>query len=352
VLPNAIVDGDIVSEGAIAVDPTATVSGAVNAFGAVNLPPLPTLPAFPPTTGGTITVNPGPPVSLAPGSRTTLYLNSGGTLILGAGDYFFTRLFLNSGATIRVTPTTRVFVLTELAYRTPFLASSGSTVQPITLGFASTAVTMEAPFNGTLIAPNAHVQFGIGAGLTFTGSFFGRIIQVRDRSALVCLDVPAGNPPAPTCMDSTKNGNETGVDCGGPNCMPCAAGNPCNVASDCQSNVCTGGVCQPSAGSVTATRVVTANWAQGYCVTLFVTNNSTLPTTNWSVSLNTNASSIYTSWNGTFSGSSGVISVTPSFSWNKVIPPGGTDNSVGFCANRTVSGSGTLPNVFSASGTF
>jgi hypothetical protein len=28
----------------------------------------------------------------------------------------------------------------------------------------------------------------------------------------------------PTCTDQVKNGEETGVDCGGPNCQPCAVG--------------------------------------------------------------------------------------------------------------------------------
>jgi hypothetical protein len=32
-----------------------------------------------------------------------------------------------------------------------------------------------------------------------------------------------GAPPTPTCNDGIQNGNETGVDCGGPNCAPCAA---------------------------------------------------------------------------------------------------------------------------------
>jgi cellulase/cellobiase CelA1 len=98
--------------------------------------------------------------------------------------------------------------------------------------------------------------------------------------------------------------------------------------------------------------VVTSNWPGGYCVTLEVTNGASIPTANWSVSLNTNAAAIYTSWNGNFSGSSGVIAVTPAFPWNQVIPASATNTSVGFCANRTVPGSGTLPIILGASGTF
>jgi len=55
-----------------------------------------------------------------------------------------------------------------------------------TLGFAGTTLGIFAPFNGTLIAPNAAVTFGTGAGLTYRGSFFGRTLEVTPASVLVC----------------------------------------------------------------------------------------------------------------------------------------------------------------------
>ncbi|CAF1117654.1 unnamed protein product [Adineta ricciae] len=50
----------------------------------------------------------------------------------------------------------------------------------------------------------------------------------------------------PTCNDGVMNGNETDVDCGGP-CLPakqCRDGLRCSNASDCVSSVCTSGFCQ------------------------------------------------------------------------------------------------------------
>jgi hypothetical protein len=41
-----------------------------------------------------------------------------------------------------------------------------------------------------------------------------------------------------------KNGSETGVDCGGPTCADCPAGQGCLTGNDCLSGVCTNGVCQ------------------------------------------------------------------------------------------------------------
>lgn len=48
--------------------------------------------------------------------------------------------------------------------------------------------------------------------------------------------------PAPTCFDGKKNGNETGIDCGGP-CKRCGVGQQCKVANDCGSGTCTAGKC-------------------------------------------------------------------------------------------------------------
>jgi hypothetical protein len=76
-------------------------------------------------------------------------------------------------------------VQNQVAYRSPFLALSGTALQSVYFGFAGTTVTMEAPFNGTFVAPNA--TFGVGSGLTFNGSFFASTIHVNPGSILVCL---------------------------------------------------------------------------------------------------------------------------------------------------------------------
>lgn len=47
----------------------------------------------------------------------------------------------------------------------------------------------------------------------------------------------------PSCMDGMKDGNETGLDCGGPTCGACANGQMCVGGGDCVSGFCSGGVC-------------------------------------------------------------------------------------------------------------
>ncbi|HVV52135.1 MAG TPA: kelch repeat-containing protein [Polyangia bacterium] len=181
----SVVTGNVVSASTVTKDSDATVTGTITANGTVNLPPLPTLPAFPPPTAGSFTVNSGT-VSKAPGSYVSGTVN-GGTLVLAAGDYFFQSFTINSGAVVRATPTTRIFVQSSLAFNASILASSGTSVQPIFLGYAgSNSVSLGARFDGTLVAPNASVVFGAGPALTFSGSFFARTIEVAAGSTLAC----------------------------------------------------------------------------------------------------------------------------------------------------------------------
>lgn len=56
----------------------------------------------------------------------------------------------------------------------------------------------------------------------------------------VCM---AGMCAAPTCSDMSKNGKETGFDCGGPDCSKCPTDEGCATPNDCQSGVCKVGVC-------------------------------------------------------------------------------------------------------------
>ena len=179
-LDRATIGGDIFS-GSTITAPHATVNGNQFQFASVILPALPSLPSFPPATGGDITVNSGTQTR-GPGSYNVATLNGGTLTLTGSGDYYFRTLTINNGATIRVAANSRVFVQNSLAYRSPFRPPTGSTVQTVYLGFAGTSVTMEAPYNGTMVAPNATVQFGTGAGLTFNGSFFAGTIEVRRRA--------------------------------------------------------------------------------------------------------------------------------------------------------------------------
>jgi hypothetical protein len=61
----------------------------------------------------------------------------------------------------------------------------------------------------------------------------------------VSLNCSKGTCTAPSCSDGSKNGGETGVDCGASTCGPCPDGEGCHAHGDCVSKVCYLGQCQP-----------------------------------------------------------------------------------------------------------
>ena len=62
-----------------------------------------------------------------------------------------------------------------------------------------------------------------------------------DCASGVCTD---GTCAEPTCSDGVRNGEETDVDCGGPECQACEQGKRCNDDSDCQGAlICSYGSC-------------------------------------------------------------------------------------------------------------
>jgi uncharacterized repeat protein (TIGR01451 family) len=163
-------------------------------------------------------------------------------------------------------------------------------------------------------------------------------------NVLAACETPSGSN---ACVDATRDGRETDVDCGGGGCAPCGGGKACSSGGDCLSGVCSGGSCLAPVGPVVANLVVTSDWGTGYCASIEVTNVSSLPVTNWNATLEITSANIYQTTNGVFDSGSGVVRVAPN-SGHQSIAVGARRTSVGFCANR--SGSGGFAQVLSASG--
>jgi len=63
-----------------------------------------------------------------------------------------------------------------------------------------------------------------------------------------------------SCSDGIKNGNETGVDCGGNCAKKCAAGVSCASSSDCSSGLgCSSGICAAATTSSSSSKQLTVN---------------------------------------------------------------------------------------------
>jgi hypothetical protein len=102
-------------------------------------------------------------------------------------------------------------------------------------------------------------------------------------------------------------------------------------------------------GNVSATIATQTDWGAGYCQVLTVTNNTTATIAGWSVVVNIGASTITQLWNGTFSPSTGTVTISSQFAW-QALDPGASTAQTGFCANRNVANNGAIGSVVSASG--
>jgi len=79
----------------------------------------------------------------------------------------------------------------------------------------------------------------------------------------------------------------------------------------------------------TPTITITNAWDTGFCATLTVANNTASAIT-WQVTFPVEGT-ITNLWNGTFTQSGSSVTVS-GVSWNAVLQPGQSMNSVGFCA--------------------
>ncbi len=68
--------------------------------------------------------------------------------------------------------------------------------------------------------------------------------------ALACAGLVTCARPPPTCSDGVRNGQESDVDCGGPDCGRCELRRACLTPDDCGSGLCRQRVCAAREGPV------------------------------------------------------------------------------------------------------
>ena len=58
-----------------------------------------------------------------------------------------------------------------------------------------------------------------------------------------CIQYPPHPEAGASCWNDSLDGDETDVDCGGADCLPCAGGGACLVDEDCANSPCVDGIC-------------------------------------------------------------------------------------------------------------
>lgn len=193
---------------------------------------------------------------------------------------------------------------------------------------------------GTTFTRQWEPVFGELVALSHSEPYLGKAyLENRRNNGMSQLEILIGDPfldfRAPTCTDGVSNGSETGVDCGGPSCTACAAGQPCSSAADCATGSCVAGVCATPVATIGAALQIFSDWGSGYCAQVNVSNTGSVATSTWNVVLDVRTASITNVWNATDTvvGPANVHRFT-ALAWNAALAPG-AQTSFGFCANRS-----------------
>ena len=215
--------GNLWSVPSVALRPGSTVTGFVKTSGVAdpkvdatvtegiteNLPISPELRTrkvvFPNATQN-VELGPNQTRVLLPGSYLKLNVKSNAKLTLSAGSYYFESLTFEPNAEIRLNKSAGpiyVYVLNSFIHRGTFVDGGGKLANALFGYFGTSLATVEAPFLGTLVAPNAKIWLAtIGSNPGHRGAFFGREIELAADTTVwlhpfgVTVD-PTWNVPTP-----------------------------------------------------------------------------------------------------------------------------------------------------------
>lgn len=190
----SIVHGGVLSSGEVRLGNGARVEGSMVSRGTVPLR-APRLEVSYPSMSGDVTVEPSGR-QLTPGAYRHVLVRPNARLSLSAGTYYFETLTVESNAVLDHSQNTgpvSVFVRSRVTFRGR-IEDAGRADQ-LLLGYTGTEPIgiVEAPFRGTVLAPNATVR--LQANGDHHGAFLGR--RVETQGGTVIRHVPfAGSWPS------------------------------------------------------------------------------------------------------------------------------------------------------------
>ena len=178
-LRGAIVDGDVRALAGVQQLAGATVAGSIDATAfasaATNIEFAFRAPQ------GNIEVASGTTLALLPGSYGDLVVRAGSELHLDAGQYDVDALLIEPEAQVifhQPAGATSLFARDSVTFRGDFARDDGTEPDVLVVFPGSADVLVEAPFSGTLVAPNARVSLPTVVG-EHVGAFFAQSIDAQ-----------------------------------------------------------------------------------------------------------------------------------------------------------------------------
>jgi hypothetical protein len=148
-----------------------------------------------PATAPSLTLAPGASQSLAPGAFGNVVANARASLSLTTGTYTFASLDIEAAANLKLDETAGpvvIYVQNVLLYKGNEVQTGGDASVFIGV-FGTQTVALQAPYRGTVVAPNATLELTTqSAG--FAGAFFGSTVQVDPNTTITGIGavIPGG----------------------------------------------------------------------------------------------------------------------------------------------------------------
>jgi hypothetical protein len=135
-------------------------------------------------------LRPGAQQPIAPGSYGLTSIGSRATLSLATGTYYFTQIDLEPQATLLLNDSNGpvIIYLRDSAILRGVVASTrGGDPQVRITYLGPGTIQLNAPFSGTVVAPNATIDLTPSNGAVYRGSFFGASVLVDAHSTVTTV---------------------------------------------------------------------------------------------------------------------------------------------------------------------
>ena len=196
----SVAHGNLRTRSTLKLDANASVTGLVTQNGTLLvIPTLSLAVTFPGTNQGNKTIAPNAQLTLAPGAYADVTVNAGATLFLSTGTYFFNNWDVEPNAKISCTSGSGQIVINVkvgFTYRGSIVEKTGGRPKVFVGVFGTSAIPLEGPFTGTLMALTAPLTIAtLKPPAAHSGAFYAQSITVNPDNTITYF--PFAGPPTP-----------------------------------------------------------------------------------------------------------------------------------------------------------